>query len=252
MTRTMCVCDDAESMSRSAAELFVAQAKKACAARGRFSVALAGGSTPRQTYELLAAEPYRSSVDWPRVHVFWGDERCVPGDDDRSNAKMARKAWLDCVPIPSTQIHAMEGTGDPRHSAEDYERTLRAFFGNGTSTFDFVFLGLGEDGHTASLFPHTAVLNETDRWVAETFVQEQDLYRITLTAPILNASDHVLFLVSGASKSAVLKDVVEGPSDPSRLPAQLIRPRPGQLTWLTDRPAAASLADQKPDARSES
>lgn len=177
------VCDDYESLSQSAAELLVKHAQVACASKGQFSVALSGGGTPRRTYELLAAEPYRTGVDWSRVHVFWGDERCVPRDDDRSNAKMTMRAWLEHVPIPRQHIHAINGTGDPLASAEDYEQTLREFFQDESTTFDLALLGLGENGHTASLFPDSTLLAETQRWVAPTFVAQQDLYRITLTLP---------------------------------------------------------------------
>lgn len=235
------VCEDFESLSRCAAEKFIAQAQKACDEKGRFSICLSGGGTPRRTYELLAADAYRSKVDWSRVHVFWGDERCVPSNDDRNNAKMARKAWLDQVPIPSEQIHAIDGATDPHQSAVSYEHTLREFFRDEPNTFDLNLLGLGENGHTASLFPGTAVLDETERWVAETFVAEQDMNRITLTVPVLNRAVLTVFLVSGAAKAQVLKDVLEGPSQPSVLPAQLICPTDGQLLWLVDRPAAANL-----------
>lgn len=236
------VCDDLESLSRFAAELFVERGKKACEDKGRFSVCLSGGGTPRRTYEILAAEPFKSRVDWSCVDVFWGDERCVPSDDDRNNAKMARTAWLDQVSIPPQQIHAIDGTGDPHQSAVGYEHMLREYFADQPHTFDLNFLGLGDNGHTASLFPGAAVLNETQRWVAETFVAEQEMHRITLTAPVLNQAALTVFLVSGQAKAKVLREVVEGPFKPSELPAQLIRPQGGSLLWLVDRPAAAQLA----------
>ena len=235
------VFPDLESLSRAAAAWFVRQAKEAAAARGRFSVALSGGGTPRRTYELLAAPPYRDEVDWPRVHVFWGDERCVLPDDPRSNARMAREAWLDRVPIPRSQIYPMDCAQAPEGAARRYETLLREFFGGGPPRLDLVFLGLGADGHTASLFPQTPVLKERERWVAAVQLTEPEPYRVSLTAPLLNQAAAVAFLVAGPSKAGVLKEVLHGPYEPDRLPAQLIRPESGELLWLVDEAAAAGL-----------
>jgi 6-phosphogluconolactonase len=232
---------DLNALSEAAARLFADQAKHASAARGRFSVALSGGSTPSRTYELLAQPPFRDRVPWPKVHVFWGDERCVPADDLRSNYRMARQALLDHVPIPPEQIHPIACAHEPRAAAERYETVLRGFFGERPPRFDLVFLGLGANGHTASLFPDTPVLEERQRWVAEVYVAEQDLFRVTLTAPLLNQAAIVAFLVAGAAKATVLHDVLQGPREPSRLPAQLIRPTDGNLHWLVDRTAARLL-----------
>ncbi len=234
---SLVVYPDLEALSRAAAELFVEQARQAVASRGRFSVALAGGRTPLRTYEPLAEPPSRDPVPWDRVHVLWGDERCVPADDPRSNARMARRALLDHVPIPPGQMHPISCGQEPRAAAERYEGVLRAFFAEGPPRFDLVFLGLGENGHTASLFPRTPVLEERQRWVAEVFVAEQGLFRVTLTAPLLNQAALVTFLVSGAAKAAVLREVLDGPDDPQRLPAQLIRPTNGSVRWLVDRTA---------------
>jgi 6-phosphogluconolactonase len=230
---------DPESLSRAAATWFVRQAEAALGARGRFSVALSGGGTPRRTYELLAALPYRNQVDWRRVHVFWGDERCVPWNDPRSNARMAYQAWLRQVPLPGNQIHPIDCTQAPEAAARRYEALLREYFGGGPPRLDLVILGLGENGHTASLFPHTPVLQEQERWAAAVYVADQDLYRVTLTAPLLNQASAVVFLVAGESKAGVLKEVRQGAHDPERLPAQLIRPESGQLLWLVDEAAAA-------------
>lgn len=228
---------DAESLSRAAAELFAGEARRAVAARGRFAVALSGGDTPRRTYQLLARPPWRDEVPWARVHVFWGDERCVPPEDPRSNERMAREALLDHVPLPSEQIHPIRCPADPRGAAARYESVLRDFFGSNPPRFDLIFLGLGENGHTASLFPDTPVLEEQARWVAEVYVSEQDLYRITLTAPLINRGAMVAFLVTGAGKAEVLRKVLEGPEEPRRLPARLIRPAGGEVRWLVDREA---------------
>jgi 6-phosphogluconolactonase len=232
---------DLESVSRAAADLIAAQANLAVAARGRFSLALSGGSTPRRTYELLAAPPFKDQAPWDRMHVFWGDERCVPPDDPRSNARMAREAWLDHVPIPAGQIHPIDCAGDPDAAARDYEAGLRKFFAGAAPRLDLVLLGLGDNGHTASLFPGTPVLQERERWAAAVYVAAGDLYRVTLTAPLINQAAHVVFLVAGGAKAAVLRDVLHGPRDPARLPAQLIRPDGGELLWLADREAAALL-----------
>jgi len=235
------VYPDLESLSHAAAALLVKQANLAVAARGRFSVALAGGNTPRRTYELLAAPPLRDQAPWDRVHVFWGDERGVPLDDPRSNARLAKEAWLDHVPIPADQIYPMNGADDPAAAARQYEAKLREFFAGQPPRLDLILLGLGDDGHTASLFPGTPVLKEQTRWAAEVYVAEQDLHRVTLTAPLINQAALVVFLVAGPSKAGVLQEVLRGPRDPVRLPAQLIQPQNGELLWLTDLAAAAQL-----------
>ena len=235
------VYPDLESLSRAAAALLVRQANLAVAARGRFSVALAGGATPRRTYELLAASPLADQAPWDRVHVFWGDERCVPLTDPRSNARLAKEAWLDRVPVPGHQIHPLDCALDPAAAARQYEAQLREFFAGQPPILDLVFLGLGDDGHTASLFPGTTVLAETERWAAAVYVAGQDLHRVTLTAPLINQAAMVVFLVAGGAKAGVLKEVLHGPRDPARLPAQLIRPHHGELRWLVDLAAAGSL-----------
>jgi 6-phosphogluconolactonase len=235
------VYPDLESLSRAAAARLVRQAEQAIAARGRFSVALSGGRTPRRPYELLGQAPWKDQGPWDRVHVFWGDERCVPLTDARSNARLAREAWLDRVPIPGGQVHPMECGAAPAAAAARYEALLREFFGGGPPRLDLVLLGLGEDGHTASLFPGSPVLHEQQRWVAQVYVAGQEFHRVTLTAPILNQAAAVVFLVAGKSKARVLREVLQGAYDPGRLPAQLIRPEAGELHWLVDAAAAAAL-----------
>jgi 6-phosphogluconolactonase len=235
------VYPDPESLSRAAAALLVKQANLAVAARGRFSVALSGGATPRRTYELLAAPPLADQAPWDRVHVFWGDERCVPLNDLRSNARLAQEAWLDRVPIPADQIYPMDCASDPAAAARQYEAQLREFFAGQPPVLDLVLLGLGLDGHTASLFPGTAVLKEGEHWAGEVYRAEPDPCRVTLTAPLINQAAVVAFLVAGGAKAGVLREVLNGPRDPERLPAQLIQPHPGKLLWLTDLAAAGSL-----------
>jgi 6-phosphogluconolactonase len=233
--------DDYEALSNAAAGIFVQQARQAAQSKGWFGVVLSGGHTPQRTYQLLAQPPYRDRVSWGQVHVFWGDERCVPPADHRSNARMAHEALLDHVPIPASQIHPIACGQAPRQAADDYEAVLREFFGDQPPRFDLILLGLGENGHTASLFPDTPVLDEQRRWVSDVYVARQDLVRVTLTAPLVNRAAVVAFLVSGAGKAGVLREVLEGPIDPHRLPAQLIRPSHGELHWLVDQDTGALL-----------
>jgi len=233
--------NDYAALSDAAAGFFVQQARQAAQTKGRFSVALADGRTAQRTYQLLARPPYSDRTPWGQIHIFWGDERCVLPDDPRSNARMARQVLLDQVPIPTSQIQPIPCSRSPQVAAEMYEGGLQAYFGDQPSRFDLVFLGLGENGHTASLFPGTPVLEEQERWVAAVHVAEQDMDRVTLTAPLINQAAVVAFLVSGASKAGALREVLEGPEDSNRLPAQLIQPADGELHWLVDREAASLL-----------
>jgi 6-phosphogluconolactonase len=232
---------DLETLSLKAAALFVRQAKLSVNLRGRFCVALSGGSTPGCLYEILAGSPFFDKVSWDRTHIFWGDERCVAADDKQSNALMARQALLDHVPVPRNQIHPMLCHEAPAKSAEQYRDLLYDFYAGGPPVFDLVLLGLGENGHTASLFPYDERLKDQDLWTASVYVKEQDMYRVTLMPAVINRARLVVFLVSGDSKASVLKEVLAGPPDPFRLPAQLIRPESGELVWLVDRAAAARL-----------
>ncbi len=233
---------DLERLSLAAAQLFARLAAEAVKTRGRFSVALSGGSTPRRTYEILAQPPYRDEVPWGCVHVFWGDERCVPPSDSRCNASMAREAWLNHVPVPSTQIHPISCHPAQEIGAREYESLFRDFFGGKPPRLDLVFLGLGADGHTASLFPNNAALNERERWTAAVQVPGEDIRRVTLTPVIINQAAVVAFIVAGAAKAGALKEVLQGPRDPRRLPGQLIEPENGELYWLVDRDAAQAMS----------
>src|SRR3954465_1323547 len=238
------VFDDAEEVARAAVELFARAASEAVAERGTFSVALSGGTTPRRVYELLAGDVYRESVPWSKVHVFFGDERAVPPDHSESNYRMASEALLSLVHVPSENVHRIEGLGDAAANASDYESVMRGFFGDAEwPRFDLIFLGMGDDGHTASLFPETSALGATRAWVASNWVEKLGAWRITLTAPAINAARRVVFLVTGASKAERLGEVLNGPHDPTRLPSQIIRPRDGSLSWYVDRAAAAKLKD---------
>lgn len=230
-------------MSLAAAQKFVDLACRAVKAKGRFAVAFSGGDTPRRAYELLARPEFKAHVPWEGVHVFWGDERCVPVDDPRSNERMARKALLDHVPIPPAQIHPIACAESPYKEAERYESLLRDFFTGWPSAFDLVLLGLGEDGHTAALFPRSSGVKEMKRWATEVEDYEAGICRVTLTAPLFNQAAVVAFLVSGRAKARALYEVLEGPLDPTQLPAKLIRPPKGELLWLVDEAAGAELKE---------
>ena len=230
---------DVESLSEAAADEFVRCARQAVADRGRFMVALSGSSTPRRLYQLLAAQPYRAQVDWDRVEFFWGDERCVPPDSPDSNYRMANEAMLAHLPIPADHIHRIEAERSDREAAaRDYEAVLARVFGVGASgtppALDLVLLGMGPDGHTASLFPNTQALDETTRWVVANHVPQLNTDRLTLTLPILNRAREVLFLVAGADKAERWAEAL-GPSFAAtpHLPVQLIRPA-FALKWFVD------------------
>lgn len=239
------ICDEPESLSRSAAEHLVHVAGEAVSQRGRFLVVLAGGNTPRRLYRLLTTGPFLERVPWQVTHWFWGDERCVPPDDPESNYGQARALLFEHVPAPETNIHRIRGELDPQQAAADYAQALRRFADPGLlwPRFDLVLLGLGADGHTASLFPgsppdpgpDTATLVVTAAYAG------RPTQRITLTPRVFNDARHVLFLVSGAEKAEALAATLEGSHDPVRRPAQRIHPSHGRVTYLVDRAAAALL-----------
>jgi 6-phosphogluconolactonase len=211
-------------------------------------VAISGGSTPKVMFALLADEtqPYFAHVPWDKLHLFWVDERCVPPTDPDSNYGMTNEAMLEKVPLPAAQIHRMEGELEPEVAASRYEAALRAEFGAGTPVFDLVLLGMGDDGHTASLFPHTEALSALEPLVVANHVpQQKQSWRITLTRPVINGAREVAFLIEGAAKAQVLHDVLLGAYDPETKPSQLIRPRSGTLTMLLDAAAAAKLPATK-------
>jgi 6-phosphogluconolactonase len=236
---------------QAAAAEFVSAATASIETKGSFSVALSGGSTPRGMFALLAGDEFRGRVRWDRVFFFWGDERHVPPDHPDSNFRMAREALLSHLSLREDQVFRIHGENpDAAAAAYDYEKTMRQFFGLADCQlpgFDLVLLGMGPDGHTASLFPGTKALLEHTRVVVSNWVGKFNTYRITMTAPAINAAAYVLFLIGGEDKAPALKAVLEGPIEPSQLPAQLIQPRDGHLVWLCDR-AAAQLLQTKKDA----
>jgi len=238
------VFNNYETLSKAAAEIFVDLANQAIDSNGRFSVALSGGSTPHRLYETLAIAPFREKVHWEAVHIFWGDERCVPLDDPRSNFLMARRTLLDRVPVQADNVHPILGDLPAALAASHYESMLQDFFEKQAPVFDLILLGLGENAHTASLFPHTSVLDEKERWAEEVYVTEQSMYRVTLTVPIINQAKEAIFLVSGADKASALQSVLEGAYHPHEFPAQLIRPHGAHPIWLVDKAAAHKLVEE--------
>ncbi len=236
----LCIYVDAGAVAQALAEYFVATAQRAIAERGRFTVALSGGNTPRAAYQLLATDPLRAILPWSDVFIYFGDERCVPPDDERSNYRMAREAFLDAVPIPRANIARMQGEVDPGVAANEYASILRAGLG-GAPRLDLVMLGLGEDGHTASLFPGIAQDVEVDSLVEAAYAQSQAMWRITITPKLINAARRVVFAIEGSAKARALAAVYEGPRDPMTYPAQLVQPSSGELTWLVDEAAAELL-----------
>lgn len=242
MDAEIVVAADADAVALDAAQRVTALAREAVESRGRFSAALSGGSTPGKLYRLLAKEPYRAQMPWQQVYLFWGDERCVPPDDPGSNYQLAEETLLARVPIPAGNLYRMRGELEPEAAAQAYERTLQDFFCGPRARFDLVLLGLGEDGHTASLFPGSPQLAERERLVvpATASYQGRPAQRVTLTLPAINTARLVMFLVTGGTKATVVQAVLEDSS--RRLPAQRIQPVAGQLTWLLDAAAARLLA----------
>lgn len=234
------VFDNPEAVAVGAAAHFAAAARAAIAARGAFNVSLSGGTTPRETYERLAAEPYRPEIDWAHVHVFWGDERSVPPEHPDSDYGMAKRALLDHVSIPVENIHRMRGELDAKEAAKVYEVEIKNHFNSqDLPSFDLILLGLGEDGHTASLFPGTQALDVTDRLVVANQVPNLDNWRITFTYPLINAARQVALLVAGERKAKIVQEVVEL-KNPEH-PASHVVPHSGELHWLLDKAAASLL-----------
>lgn len=231
-----------ELLARAAAQLFVTLTQAPAPEQRQFNVALAGGTTPRRVYELLASDEFRNQVNWQLVHLFFGDERTVAPNDPESNYGMARDALISRASIPESNVHPIPSLGDPDENARDYERELKLHFQDTPwPQFDLVLLGMGEDGHTASLFPGTAATGETRAWVVANWVERLNESRITLTAPAINSALNILFLVTGEKKATRLAEVISGPFQPQVLPAQLIKPTNGLLLWMVDAAAASRL-----------
>jgi 6-phosphogluconolactonase len=233
------ISPDRAGLMRAAAEHVVEVAARAVARRQRCALALSGGSTPAALYDLLATGAFASRIDWSRLEVFWGDERCVPPDHEQSNYRMARERLLAKVPVPEANVHRIRGEEDPKLAAVAYEELLRRRLG--PAGFDLVLLGMGDNGHTASIFPGLSAVTEPSRWVLAQYVEVVGMWRVTLTPAVINSADHVTFLVAGAEKAERLRQVLEGAEQVEVLPSQAIRPARGALRWLVDAPAAARL-----------
>lgn len=242
--------DNADTLSKEYADWLVDYISKTLQTQQRFTIALSGGSTPKKLHELLATDAYKNKIDWSKLHVFWGDERFVPFEDERNNAKMAYDTLLNHVPVPASQIHVMPTNLSPEDASAEYEKLLNAYFvpaedPGGESfhfTFDLVILGMGDDGHTLSLFPGLPVIHEASKWVTSFWLEAQDMYRITLTHSVANKARCVTFLATGEKKAVVLKEVLEGVRNVDLYPSQIIQPEQGELHWFVDRSAASKLS----------
>lgn len=237
------VLPDAAAVAQALADAFVEGAQQAIEEHGAFFVALSGGSTPKAAYELLAQSRRSEAVPWSSVFVYFGDERCVPPDNDRSNYKMAQAAFLHAVPIPAENVRRMRGEDPPADAARAYAHLLVESMGD-IPRFDLLLLGMGPDGHTASLFPGTDPMTDADRLVRAPFVEKMNGYRLTVTPPVINNAHQVVIATEGTEKAKALAAVREGPYDPVRHPIQIVDPRSGRLTWLVDRAAASLLNTQ--------
>ncbi len=241
---TIEVLPNLEALSLRAASTFLNASRNSIAAKKRFAVAISGGSTPKRLYMLLGSDPYRHQVDWQHVHLFWADERCVPKEDEASNFRTAFDLLLSRVAISDKNIHRIEGEEAPDKAARDYEEEMRRFFGESErGRFDLIILGMGADGHTASLFPGSKSLEETVRLAIPVYLEEPKKNRVTLTLPVLNNADQILFLVAGSSKAAVLSEILGDGKKKKGFPAGMIHPTHGNVTWLVDQEAAEKLRE---------
>jgi len=232
---------DPETLSRSAADFFSDLARKAIVSQGRFVVALSGGSTPRRMYQILGSNVYQGNIAWKQVHLFWADERCVPGHHPESNFKLVADTILSDVDIPRENIHRIRGEDMPDRAALEYEQDIRSLFkSTSLPVFDLIVLGAGEDGHTASLFSNSAALRENVRLAVPVYLEPPKLNRVTLTLPVLNHATHALFLASGPAKAMVIREIIEN-GNPKNYPAGLIHPERGGVIWYVDREAAGLL-----------
>jgi 6-phosphogluconolactonase len=235
---------DTDKLSLALAEWITSLIEETLTRKNSFGFVLSGGNTPKKLNLLLASSPYRERIDWKKIHVFWGDERAVPFEDERNNARMAFDTLLNKVDIPGYQIHIMDTSLTPEQAAVQYRELLFEFFGTDVlpdQTFDLVLLGMGDDGHTLSLFPGTPVIHEEKLWVTSFFLKAQNMYRITLTKNIVNHSNHIVFIISGSDKANALHQVLVGEKNPDLYPSQVIIPTQGELHFFVDEAAASKL-----------
>ena len=235
------IFNDIDALITGTADYFVKQGVEAIARNGRFSVALSGGSSPQKLFTLLASETYKHKLEWSNVFFFFGDERFVPADHPSSNYRMAKETLFEPLSISGANVFPVDTTVSPEQSAKLYEQALRKHF-DGDCRFDLILLGLGDNSHTASLFPHTKVLHEKEALIKEEFVAEVNQFRITFTAPLINNAAEIAFLLFGAGKADAVHHILKDPFNPEEYPAQLIKPVNGNLHWFMDRAAAARVA----------
>ena len=242
------IYDDKHTLSQHAAEYIMRIANESIDLHGHFTIALTGGTTPGEVYSLIGSEPFRSQIDWQLVHIFWGDERCVPHNSPESNFYLAQEVLLDKIAIPKSQIHPMPADQLDREAAsQTYSIEMQNTFDtNGIPSFDLIHLGMGPEGHTASLFPHQVSLHEKHRLVMPVSVPKPPPDRLTFTPPLLNAARNVLFLVTGSEKADALHAVLEGEYQPDEYPAQIVRPTHGEVVWMLDKDAAKNLRVNNP------
>lgn len=235
------IFEDVDSICERAATFIVDLAGKSIEARGQFALSLSGGHTPEKLYTLLSSQQFAHKIDWHKTFIFWGDERCVPAGDDKNNAHMAKTLLLNKIDIPVANIFTIPVNLPPAESAIQYEQEIKKFFGTRPPHFDLILLGLGENGHTASLFPGTAIVQEQSFLVKEVYIPEQKMFRISMTASLINFARNILFLVAGKEKAQILNTVLNTAYQPDKYPAQMIRPSTGNLYWFADKSAVALL-----------
>lgn len=235
---------DVPALSEAAARLIIGIINKTILQQGRCTIALSGGHTPNSVYAVLATPPFRDEIDWQKVFFFWSDERCVPSNNPQNNFFVAKEILLDKVSVPEENIHCANSEMSPEIAADLYEKTIREHFGEWQPRFDLILLGLGENGHTASLFPGDDQALNSIRIVVDVFVPAQEMHRITMTPYLINNATHVIFLVTGPGKAAVLNSTLSGPENLEQIPAQAIHPSEGNLYWLVDKEAALLLPKQ--------
>jgi 6-phosphogluconolactonase len=235
------IAKDLDELSHRAADWICKFIEKTLRKQNSFTLVLSGGNTPKKLYQLLASSAFINKIDWEKIHFFWGDERCVPFSDERNNAKMTFDALLNHVPVKKENIHIIRTDMNPEDAAIEYEKILHDYFPDGNHTFDLVLLGMGDNAHTLSLFPGYNVVVEKEKWVVSFFLKEQQMQRITLTAPVINAAVRIIFLVSGGDKAGALHHVLSDEYNPDLYPSQIIQPYTGELFWWVDEAAAVNL-----------
>jgi 6-phosphogluconolactonase len=235
---TVLIWKDLDALSVASAHFFVTECNRCIQENGKFVVALSGGNTPKKFYELLASPAFTRNIPWRRVFLFWSDERFVPYSDAESNYRMVKESLLQGIDIPAKNIFPVPVSGPPEKAALQYETRIRNFFKASSSIFDFLLLGVGGEGHTASLFPGSELLKERRRWVKEVWVPQKQTHRITFTLPIINKARQILFLVSGKEKAAVVSKVLAKKVNRNLLPVQMVKPAKGNTMWMLDEEAA--------------